>query len=258
MVSGFLALLVATSTAAGPLPQATTPAPMRYRFDVTISQSVDATAAGQGMQEGQLDASVYATLTTADTTDGQTAHVVIDSMTLTPSGILTAAFNQSLADSLRGESIDAYIKDGKVEGTPVLSVPDNQAMGLASSILNALFPGIGAKAQSADTFADTVQSNNTSEQGSRNTQQVITWTVSGRDGAVLTLTGSGTGTLTSDMGQRQMNGTTTMTLKATSPVGGPSESAAIESDQQITMMIEGLSDPIPIKVTTHATLASLP
>jgi len=258
MVSGFLALLAATSMAAGPLPQATAPAPMRYRFDVTISQNVDATAAGQGVQEGGLEGSVFVTLTTTDTTDGLTAHVVIDSMTLTPSGILTAQFDQSLADSLRGESVDAYIKDGKVEGTPVLSAPDNRAMGVASSVLNVLFPGIGSKAKSADTFADTVQSNNVSEQGTRNTQQVIAWTVDGRNGAVLSLSGSGTGTLTADMGPQQMNGTTTTTVKATSPIGGPSVTASIDSDQEITMLIQGVSDPIPIKVTTHAMLTPLP
>lgn len=258
MVSGMLALLVATSTAVGPLPQATTPAPMRYRLDVKISQSLDLTAAGQGMQEGEMTGVIFLTLTTTDSAEGLAAHAVIDSMSLAPTGYLAMQMSQEFADSLRGESIHAYIKDGRVEGTPTNSASTNPAMNVAASALNVLFPGIGAKAKGAKSFSDTLQSNVVNEQGTRNTTSTIDWTVTGSEGDVLTLTGKGSGTISADMNGQQINGTSTNSMTVVSSIFGPSRSATLDSDQDMTVLVQGLSDPIPVKVKTHAELTALP
>lgn len=253
MVSGILALLVATASV-GPQPTS----PVRYRVDLTLTQKADLTAAGQGVLEGGITGAVYVTLTTSDTTGGTIAHFVIDSMTVESSGISAGQISQTFADSLRGETIHAYIKNGKVEGTPELSDPNNPAMNVASQVVGVVYPGIGPKAVGAKSYSDTSTTNTVNEQGTRNSQQVMEWTVTGSEGDALTLTGKGTGTVSADMGGQQISGTVATTMEVTSPVGGPASKTVATSDQDMMVLVPGMAEPISVKVESKATLTQLP
>ncbi len=256
MVSGLLALLVATSPVTGPTPD--TKATVRYKVDLTMTQKADLTAAGQGVLEGGITSTVYVTLTTSDTTGGTIAHFVIDSMTVEATGISAGQMSQTFADSLAGETIHAYIVDGKVEGSPELSDPSNPAMNVASQVVGVIYPGVGPKARDTKAYSDTVTSNTVNDQGTRNSQQIVDWTVTGAEGNALMLTGKGAGTVSADMNGQQISGSVATTMDVTSPIGGPASKALATSDQDMMVLVPGMPEPISVKVETRAELTQLP
>jgi hypothetical protein len=257
MVSGMLALLTLTTGAVGPASTADTAA-QRYRIDLTIKQDIDLTAAGQGPQTTDMTGTAFVTLTMSDTTGGKLAHLAIDSMTVVATGQLSNAFTQDLADSLKGQWLHAYVVDGKISGTPTPSVEGNPALAVATAAINALFPGIGSKAASGQGWADTTSNDVTNDQGMQNTQQIVTWTVGTRDGETLMLTGTGSGSVTAEMGGQQITGILSSSATITSVIGGPSSKATITSTQELSVLNPALPEPIPVKVSSTATLVELP
>jgi hypothetical protein len=257
MVSGVLTTLAALASltaVAGPEKAVA----QRYKLDVAITQNIDATAAGQGVVTSEITGTALLTLTMSDTAGGQLAHLVIDSFTVSADGQAGAMFSQELANALKGQFIHGYVVDGKLSGTAKPSVEDNQTMNLVMPAMNALFPGIGARASSAETWTDTTRNNTVNEQGTQNSESIVTWTVTGRNGEVLSLTGAAQGTVTIEAAEQQVSGTVTSTSTVTSVVGGPSTSATLESKQVLSVLIAALPDPLPVSVETRATLTQIP
>lgn len=257
MVSGMLAVLTLAAGVVGPNSGPDKLA-QRYRVNVEIKQEVDLTAAGAGPQVADVTGIAFLSVTMSDTTDGKLAHVVVDSMTVSATGQLAAQFAQSMADSLRGAWMHGHVVDGKLSGPPKLSVQDNPAMAIAMAGMNALFPGVTSKATGGTQWADTTRSDVSTDQGTQNTQQVVTWTVTSRDGAAISLTSSGTGTVSADMAGQQISGTISSSSTVTSPVGGPATAATVTSTQELSVLAPSLPEPIPVKVTSSATLTALP
>ncbi|MEO8479312.1 MAG: hypothetical protein ABI542_06720 [Gemmatimonadota bacterium] len=254
MVSGLLALLtVVMGPGSGPEKAAD-----RYRVDLNLSQAVDLSSAGMGIQETSLEASIFMSVTMSDTTDGQIAHVVVDSMLTSGKGQLEAQYPQALSDSVRGQFIHAYIVNGRLKGTPTFSVEGNLALALATQGLSALFPGVSDKAAGKKAWADTVNTNTVNNGADMNANQVVNWTVTGQQGEWLTVTGTGEGTLTGTQGDNQITGTVKNTLAAVTRIGGPAKSAELNSTQDITLLTPQLPEPIPIKATSSMKLTTLP
>jgi hypothetical protein len=256
MVSGMLALL---SLAAGAV-SSTGPdkAAQRYRVNVELKQEIDLTAAGAGAQEAGVTGTAFITLTMSDTTGGKLAHVVIDSMTVAATGQLAGQFSQDAATALRGATLHAYVVDGKMSGPAKPSIEGNPAMNIAIAGMAALFPGVSSKATAGQGWVDTTRSESTTEAGTQNTEQVVTWTVSGREGATLTLTSSGTGTFSAETSGQQITGTITSSGSVTSVIGGPATSATINTTQDLSVLSPSLPDAIPVKVTSMAVLTLMP
>jgi len=254
MVSGLLALLtVVMGPGSGP-----ERAPDRYRVDLNMKQAADLTSAGMGVQESSLSATIFMNVTMSDTAGGRIAHVVVDSMMTAGEGAFAAQFPQTLADSIKGAFIHAYIVDGKPEGTPTFSVDGNPTLGLATQGLSALFPGVSAKAAGKKSWADTVNTNTVNESVNVNSNQVVNWTVTGQTGDLLTLAGSGQGTVTGEQGGNQISGTVTNTLTAVTPIGGPARSADLSSNQDMTVLVAQLPEPVVVTVTSTMKLTPLP
>lgn len=249
MVSGMLALLTLVAGPTGP------EAPQRYKMDVTISQVLDLSAMGMGEQTSDINGTVFFTLTMSDTTDGQLAHAVIDSMMVTATGQAAMQFSQSVADGLKGEYIHAYIKGGKVEGTATPSVTGNTAMALAMPFVSAVFAGVrdGAK-----TWADTISTVTSNDQSNMNAQSIVNWTVTGMTGDQLQLTGEGAGTVSGEQAGNQISGEVTNSWTLTSVVGGPATKAVLESSQDLLIITMQAPEPIAVQVTTSATVVEIP
>ncbi len=257
MVSGMLALLVATSGIVGP-GDGPDNSPQRYRLDVKLNQTVDLTAAGMGEMISEVTSTAWVTLTVSDTTGGSLAHVVIDSMNVAATGQLAAAFTQDLADSLRGEWIHVYIVDGRPEGAPKPSVEGNTVLQMVIPSISALYPGIGEKAAGIDKWADTTNNDVVNENGSQNTSQIVDWVIHSRDGGNLTVTATGNGSVNADMGGQQVSGTITSTINATSPIGGPASKSEVSSTQNLTVLNAAMPEPIPLTVVSSATVVQVP
>jgi hypothetical protein len=249
MVSGILALLMFAAGPNGP------EAPQRFKMDVAISQVVDLTSMGQGETTSDITGVVFFTLTMSDTTDGRLAHAVIDSMTVEATGQAGMMFSQTAADALKGEFLHGYIKNGKVEGTATPSVNDNAAMNLASPFLTAIFPGVR---DGAESWSDTVSTNTSTDQANMNSQAIVDWTVTGRSGEELVLTGKGTGTVSGEQQGNQISGEVATTFAVTSVPGGPASSAVLTSSQDLLIITMQAPEPLSVKVTTRGTVTSIP
>lgn len=254
MVSGLLALLtVVMGPGSGPERAAD-----RYRVDLNMKQAVDLSSAGQGVQEMSLTAAIFMNVTMRDTTGGRIAHVVIDSMMTTGEGQFAASYPQALADSIRGAFIHAYIVNGRLEGTPTLSVEGNAALALATQGLSALFPGVSEKAADKQSWADTVNTHTVNEMVDLNSNQIVTWTVTGKQGDLLTLAGTGEGTVTGEQAGNPVSGTVKNTLAAVTVVGGPAKNAELSSEQNITVLVAQLPEPVVVKINSSMKLTPLP
>lgn len=254
MVSGMLALLIATmGPGSGPEKAAE-----RYKIDLTMQQEIDLSSMGQGIMTNKLTASMFLSVSMSDTTGGRLAHVLVDSMLVNAEGQMAMAFPPALADSARGQFIHAYIVDGKIEGTPTLSAEGNAVLGLATQGLNAMFPGVGPKAEGKASWADTVTTSTVNDQANMNSSQIINWTRTGMDGSVLLLSGTGEGSVTGDQGGNQISGTVTNTIKAETMIGGPARAAELTSNQDVTVLSAQLPEPVSVKVSNTLVLTRLP
>ena len=74
------------------------PVTMRYRIDQSLTQEVDATAAGQGKQALTFKTRSFVTVTLTDSAGGRSMRVVVDSM----QGDSTTPIPATVFDSARG------------------------------------------------------------------------------------------------------------------------------------------------------------
>jgi hypothetical protein len=250
MVSGVIALALFVIGPQGP------EAPQRFKMDFTMKQSADLSAMGMGEQVSEVNASVWYTLTMSDTTGGFLAHAVIDSMKIgNATGQMGAQINQTLADSLAGEFVHAYIVNGKVEGTPTPSAPTNPAMNLAAPVIGVLFPGIRGGVKS---WSDTVAtSTDTPDGGAMNSQSITDWKAE-MDGDVVMATATAAGTVSGSQNGQDISGEVTNSWSISSVAGGPAMTATMESQQNLTVIIMQAPGPIAVVVNTSATLEAIP
>lgn len=256
MVSGMLALLIAANGMVGP--DGPDKSPQRFRVDVKLEQVVDLSSAGMSEMRSTATGTSFVSLTVSDTTGGSVMHLVIDSVKVSAVGQFETAFTQTMADSLQNQFIHAYIVNGRSDGPPKPSVENNPVMALVAPAVSALYPGISDKASNGDKWSDTTRSETSTEQGTQNTTQVVDWVVTARNGDVVTVSGTGNGTLNADMGGQQVSGTVTTSAEVTSVIGGPATASKVTSNQNITVLTAQFPEPIPVMATSEATLTKLP
>jgi len=253
IVSGLMTLALLTGGATGP----DKPATIRYKVDVAVKQAVDLTPMDQGVMDSDINAAVWVAVTMADTAGGQTAHVVIDSMTVEATGMAGAQFPQEAVTAARGASFHAYIVDGKVKGTPKLSVSDNIAvMVLGAPALSALFIGMPAGKKMGDTWTDTTTNAATEENGMSG-QSVVEWKVTGMDGDAYVVTGTSTGTVSGEQQGQQISGTVQGSTEATTTPGGPAKAATVKTTQAIEVLVPQAPDVIRVQSTSTAVVTRL-
>lgn len=252
MLAGLLALATSIGIVTTPV------APLRYKIEVSTSQEVDLSAMGQAKMTGDVAAVMFISVTMSDSGAGQLAHIVLDSMTITPSGMMEQQFDPSLAGTAKGAFYHVYVMGGKVQGTPKPSVAENPALALMGQAVQMLFPGsIKPGLKSGDTFADTTTTSNSSEAGTNTASSVTSWALKGMDGDAMMFEGSSTGKMSVDGGPNAVTGTNKGTRTMTSTAKGPVKSAALTSTVDISVVPAGMSDAIPVKGTSKVTITQL-
>lgn len=248
MLAGLLALMTAITPG---------PAPLHYKVELKTGQEADLSAMGGPKQQGDVTVVAFLSVTMSDSGAGQIAHVVVDSMTLTPTGMLTQAYDASLAGTAKGGFFHVYVVNGKAQGTPKPSIADNAAISVLGQAVTMLFPGTKAGAKAGDTFADTATSSVDNPQGTQHTTTVTTWTVKGTEGDALVFEGTSDGKLTMDGGQMAATGTNKGKRSMTSTVKGPVKKASLEGTMDLAVVPAGMSDPIPVKGTSSVTITQI-
>jgi hypothetical protein len=149
MAARYYAVAVAAIALATPTRHAA-PATVRYRIDQTLTQTIDATVAGQGKQSISFSTSSFLTLTLTDTTGGRSVRVVVDSMR----GDSTAPVPAEVFDSARGAEYHAFLSAaGKL--SELEAVTTTQAAYRVQGFLSDFFPWVKAGMKTGEQWSDT-------------------------------------------------------------------------------------------------------
>ncbi|MES2123462.1 MAG: hypothetical protein V4503_02120 [Gemmatimonadota bacterium] len=253
MFAGLLALATAVTAITTPV------GPLRYKIEMKSSQEVDLSAMGAGKQVGEISAVAFLSVTMSDSAAGQLAHIVVDSMTLEPTGSMAAAYDPTTAAGAKGGFYHVYVVGGKVQGTPTPSVSGNPALSILAQAVTVMFPGTTrAGLKSGDSYTDTTTSTATTDAGTNNSTAVTVWTMKGMEGDAMMLEGESNGKMTIDGGQTAVSGTNKGTRKMTSTAKGPVKNAVINTTVDLAAVPSGMSDVIPVKGTSSLTVTLLP
>jgi hypothetical protein len=133
------------------------PSTTKYRIDQSLTQEMDATAAGGAKQRIAFSTSSFVTVTFADSAGGKSIRVVVDSVR----GDSATPIPAPVLDSARGSEFRGFLtKSGKPTGLkPVTNAPAAaQIQGLLSDFLPWTKPGLKVGDSWADTTAKTTAS----------------------------------------------------------------------------------------------------
>ena len=104
MVARFFACTAVAALAAA-TPASLAPVTAKYRVDQTLTQDIDASAAGKGKQSISFTTSSFVTLTLTDSTGGKSVRIVVDSMR----GDSSAPVPTAVFDSAKGAECHAFL-----------------------------------------------------------------------------------------------------------------------------------------------------
>jgi hypothetical protein len=148
MVARFFACTAVAALAAAPASLA--PVTTKYRVDQTLTQDIDASAAGKGKQSVSFSTSSFLTLTLSDSTGGKSVRIVVDSMRGDSSTPIPAA----VFDSAKGAEFHAFLSaSGKLSELEGASM--SEAAARVQGFLSDFFPWVKAGARTGEQWADT-------------------------------------------------------------------------------------------------------
>jgi hypothetical protein len=128
----------------------TAPITTRYRIDQSLSQEVDATAAGQGKQSLTFTTSSFVTVTLTDSAGGKAMRVVVDSMR----GDSAAPIPPEVLDSARGAVFHGFVTR---EGRPsrLEAAGSDPSAAQIQGLVSDFYPWARAGIKVGDTWTDT-------------------------------------------------------------------------------------------------------
>lgn len=234
-------------------------APTRYKIDLKTSQEVDLSAMGGPKQVSDLTGSAWVTVTMSDTSGGKLAHVVVDSLVATPTGMMAQQMPDEAIAGAKGAFFHVYVVNGKVSGTPKPSI-ENAALGMVQQSLSLLFPGHKMGAKVGDTWSDTTKTDATTEAGTQAGSTVTEWKVLSMAGDGYVMEGESKGSMTATQGGGELNISTKMTgtQKVTTSATGPSTMGETNMKIDATVITSQVPDPIPVTGSTMVTITALP
>lgn len=254
MLVGLLALASLTGTVTAPS------APQRYRIEVKAQQEVDMSSMGGGKQTSDLGVVGFVTVTMSDTTGGQIAHIVVDSVTI-PAGIELPPQLGDAVPAAKGIFFHGYVIDGKVKDGLKPSA-QNPLLAMLSGAVENLFPGLRTTAKVGDTWSDTVKADKETDGTKQSSATMLNWKVSAGSAGVLTYDATTTGTMMSEgptpNGKQTMKAKINGTRTLTGPAIGPMQKGTIKAMQDLIVSIEGMAESIPVTAMTEVTFTIIP
>ncbi len=216
---------------------------LHYTFESVNSQDIDATAAGQGVMQNKMTLSGRMHVVLSDTTGGMLAHVVIDTTEFKSSNPQMGMIAMSVPS---GTAFHLYVVDGEVKSglePPAMGPAMNLGVFQALGIVGNLFPKMRNDVAVGDHWTDTTTTDSLTAGGRVTNQGITAWRVDDRQGDRVSYTGNLTGSISAELEQGTMTGTTSGTQQLTLTPGQPvhrSEST-INADIQMLMGQAALS-----------------
>lgn len=171
-------MLACTSLAAlaAAAPTSVAPVTARYRIDQTLTQDIDATAAGRDKQSLSFSTSSFVTLTLTDSVGGRVVRVVVDSML----GDSTAPIPAAVFDSAKGAEYHAFLNSaGKL--SELEAVNASPAAYRVQGFLSDFFPWVKAGVKRGEQWADTSSKATTSGTDSVVVKRITSYRVMGNE-----------------------------------------------------------------------------
>ncbi|MGH7509064.1 MAG: hypothetical protein ACREMZ_06305 [Gemmatimonadales bacterium] len=151
------------------------PSTTRYRIDQSLTQEIDATAAGGAREHLSFNTSSFITVTLADSAGGKTMRVVVDSVR----GDSATPIPAAVLDSARGAEFQGYIdRSGKMSGLAPLT--GTSAAAQVQGLLSEFFPWVRAGLKVGDTWTDTTAKINAVGADSVTVRRVSAYKAAGR------------------------------------------------------------------------------
>ncbi|HUR93256.1 MAG TPA: hypothetical protein VMY76_01650 [Gemmatimonadales bacterium] len=152
------------------------PVTVKYRVDQTLTQDIDATAAGKGKQTISFTTSSFVTLTLSDSTGGRSVRIVVDSMR----GDSAAPIPAAVFDSARGAEFHAFLTaGGKLSELESVNISDAAAR--VQGFLSDFFPWVKAGVKAGEQWADTSAKTTTSGTDSVLVKRITAYRVLGNE-----------------------------------------------------------------------------
>jgi hypothetical protein len=131
------------------------PSTTKYRIDSSLTQEIDASAAGGGKQNVAFTTSSFITVTLADSGGGKMMRVVVDSMR----GDSATPIPAAVLDSARGSQFHGFVeRSGKPHGLEPLA--GNSVAPQVQGLLSDFFPWIKSGLKVGDSWSDTTAQTN--------------------------------------------------------------------------------------------------
>jgi hypothetical protein len=152
------------------------PVTARYRVDQTLTQDMDATAAGKGKQTISFSTASFLTLTFTDSADGRSVRMVVDSMR----GDSAAPIPAAVFDSAKGAEFHAFLSAvGKLGDLEVVNA--TPAALRVQGFLSDFFPWVKAGVKAGEQWADSSAKATTDGTDSVVVKRVTNYRVVGKD-----------------------------------------------------------------------------
>ncbi|MEO5799595.1 MAG: hypothetical protein ABIZ70_06740 [Gemmatimonadales bacterium] len=232
--------------------------PVKYKFTSKNVTSADLSAMGQGKQDITMSVTAFLAVTMSDTTGGQIAHVLIDSLQL-DAGQMGAMLPDSMLQTKPGTFFHLYIVNGKIKDG---LTPSQMSMGAAQTLpgIQMLFPGIKADRPVGASWVDTVAVDSTASVAGTDlhiaNKTMTTWTVTSQNGDNIVLDATTTGTTTMNLMGNDVQATTSGKQHLVAAKQGPMREGTSETKAEMSMAMAGSS--IPMTTTVTAALTRMP
>ncbi|HJR17502.1 MAG TPA: hypothetical protein VJ808_11665 [Gemmatimonadales bacterium] len=253
--------LTAFAAAVLVLPQTNrAPSTTKYRIDQSLSQEIDATAAGGAKQTISFTTASFITVTLADSAGGKVMRVVIDSLR----GDSATPIPAAVLDSARGAEFRGYVeKSGKPLGLE--PVAGSSAAAQVQGLLSDFFPWIRSGVKPGDSWSDTTAKVNSVGTDSVTVRRVSAYKAAGseprgnRKAVVITedFTSSVAGTQPTPGGPARIEGTGSG--KGSYYVGSDGRYLGGSWQQHSSLKISGsfAAEPLPITITQRTRVTTL-
>jgi hypothetical protein len=232
--------------------RSTPPTVTKYRIRQISEQEVDLTSVGQPKQQRKAGSAMFVSIGLADSAAGRTVRFVVDSV-VADSG--TDPISQAQFDSLKGQSFQAFLLDGKV--TAIKAAKEGQATSGISALISALNPRVKPGTKVGAAWTDTTDATNEIPSGSMTIRTVTNWKASGseqHDGvATLKVDAASSSAVTGEQGGANFEGSGSGT--ATYYVGPDGRLVASNVSSTSTLAVSSPQAADPIPVTIKSTVA---
>ncbi len=152
------------------------PVTAKYRVDQTLTQEIDATAAGKGKQSLSFSTSSFLTLTLTDSVGGRAVRVVVDSMRADS----TAPIPSTVFDSARGAEYHGFLSAaGRLSELEIVS--SSAAAAQVQGFLADFFPWVKAGVKVGERWADTTARTTGSGTDSVVVKRIVAYQATGKE-----------------------------------------------------------------------------